>query len=201
MKKTVLLISAVLFSLISQAQSVSLLGYGGALTGSRVFPLGNESRVTGDWCYGAGLEFGLDFGAVTLTWTGSKSDFENYGILSSSKQETPIATNYYQLGFEKNLTEGTVTPHTIFTLGAAQFTPEDKSASGDKWFFAATFGVGLKAEVNEKVAIRIQAKGNMPLEMGGAGIFCGYGGCAPNVYFNPIVFQGEFTAGLALKIK
>jgi hypothetical protein len=41
----------------------------------------------------------------------------------------------------------------------------------------------------------------MPLEMGGAGIFCGYGGCAPNVYFNPIVFQGEFTAGLAVKIK
>jgi hypothetical protein len=183
------------------AQSISLLGYGGAITGSRVFPLANEARVKGDWSYGAGLEFGLPFGAVTLTWSGQSTIFENHGLLGGTYTEVNINSNYYQLGFQKDLSEGAVRPHTIFSLGAAQFSPQGNTTQSDEWFFAATFGLGLKADLNDRVGLRIQAKANMPLEMGGLGIFCSTGGCSPNIYFNPILFQGEFTAGLAIKIK
>lgn len=202
MKKLVLsiLLSVALLSANAQT-NIYLLAYGGGLTGSSIFPVSGAARVKGNWCYGSGLEFGLPFGAITLSWTGMNSKLSSSGVYGSYPSgDIGLKTNYYQLGFEKNLSDGKVKPHTIFSLGAAQFIPEENKTVGENWFFAATFGFGVKAELNEKIMLRVQAKGNMPLEMGGAGIFCGFGGCSPNVYFNPIVFQGEFTAGLEVKL-
>jgi hypothetical protein len=202
MKKIYLFILVTICVATSQAQSISLLGYGGALTGSRVYPVSGDYRVKGDWSYGAALEFEVPFGSVTLGWSGQQTTLVKEGSFSATSKISDLNVNYYQLGFNKDLSDGAVRPHTIFSLGAAQFNPTgEHNLTGDKWFFAATFGLGLKADINEKVGLRIQAKGNMPLEMGGAGIFCTSGGCAPNLYFNPILFQGEFTLGLAIKLK
>ncbi|OYU95465.1 MAG: hypothetical protein CFE21_09995 [Bacteroidetes bacterium B1(2017)] len=202
MKKIVLL-SLLLLSLNwANAQSISLLGYGGALTGSRAYQLANDVRVKGDWSYGAGLEFGLPFGSITVAWSGQQTVVESKGFVSSATKQIDVNVNYIQLGFNKDFTDGKVRPHSIFSMGTAQYHPTGNNAYSDQWYFAATFGLGLKADINDRVGLRIQAKGNMPVQMGGAGIFCSFGsGCAPNIYFNPIVFQGEFTAGLAIKLK
>lgn len=187
--------------LFAQKASVHLMAYGGGLTGSTVYPLRDNLRVTGDWCYGGGLDIGLPFGSIALSWTTMDSRLKYSSYTGFTSGEANLKTNFYQLGFEKNLSDGKVKPHTVFSLGAAQFSTDQKNNySNEEWFFAATFGLGLKAELNERLMLRFQAKANMPLQMGGAGIFCGFGGCSPNIYFQPITLQGEFTAGIEVKL-
>lgn len=199
---TVLLLGA--FASSYGQATVSLLAYGGGLTGSRFYPLNSEVRIKGDWCYGGGLEFDLGAAAVSLLWTSAQTRVTGRGTSGYDETFTNLTMNYYKLGFQRWLTDGSVRPYTQLTLGANQMHPTGGGTidvkSGDQWFFATTFGLGVSADINEKVAIRVQAAANMPLEMGGAGVFCTFGGCAPNVYFNPIVLQGEFTAGLAFKL-
>lgn len=200
MKKLLLLVAFSLCLFNLKAQKINLLAYGGGLTGSQIYPLASDIRVKGEWCYGAGLEFDLDRIVISLLWTESKTRVTEQ-LMNIEDMRTNLTINYYKLGFQRYLTNGSVRPYTQLTLGAFQGIPTGggsaTNVSGDQWFFATTFGLGIDAPINEKVAIRVQAAANLPLEMGGAGIFCSFGGCAPNIYFNPILFQGEFTAGIA----
>jgi len=184
-----------------KAQNISILGYGGALTGSYIYPLASDVRLKGNYCYGAGVEFEMPEGSLTLAWTGQQTSLSSRAFMSSDVKLLNVNVNYFQVGFNKDLTEGDVRPHSIFSMGLAQFSPNGTYSFNEKWFFAASFGIGLKANITDKVALRLQAKGTMPLEMGGMGIFCGFGsGCSPDIYFNPILVQGEFTAGVSVQL-
>jgi hypothetical protein len=200
MKKLLFLTAFTLCLFNLQAQKINLLAYGGGLTGSRIYSSAKDVRVKGEWCYGAGLEFDLDRVVISLLWTEAKTRVTEQ-LINREDMRTNLTINYYKLGFQRYLTEGKVRPYTQLTLGASQGIPTGGGSavklSGEQWFFATTFGLGIDAPINDKIAIRVQAAANMPLEMGGAGIFCSFGGCQPNIYFNPILFQGEFTAGIA----
>lgn len=200
MKKIFLLLVCSLTLVSVNAQKINLLAYGGGLTGSQIFPSIYDVRVKGEWCYGAGLEFDLDRIVISLLWTESKTRVTEK-LMNIEDLKSNLTINYYKLGFQRYLTQGKVRPYSQLTLGAFQGIPTGGGSAtkiyGEQWFFATTFGIGVDAPINEKVAIRIQAAGNLPLEMGGAGVFCSFGGCAPSLYFNPIIFQGEFTAGIA----
>ena len=70
--------------------------------------------------------------------------------------------------------------------------------------FAASLQGGAKFDLSEKIGLRIKAAMLMPLQFGSGGLFCGIGtggsGCSVNVGASSSIIQGDFSAGVVVKL-
>ena len=129
-----------------------------------------------------------------------KVDEYSYGIIIKS-EEYDMIVEYYQIGalnvFE--MPGSSVKPFGGLTLGASRFSPQGTSRS-DEWFFSATLGAGVKIIPSERIGIRLQGRLLMPFQWGSAGLWCGTGGCSAGVGATSVFLQGDFTAGLIIRL-
>jgi hypothetical protein len=129
-----------------------------------------------------------------------KYDQYSYGVITKS-EEFDMIVEYYQIGalnvFE--MPGSSVKPFGGLTLGASRFNPNG-TERGDEWFFSATLGAGVKIIPSERIGIRLQGRLLMPFQWGSAGLWCGTGGCSAGVGTTSVFLQGDFTAGLIIRL-
>ena len=110
-----------------------------------------------------------------------------------------LSTNYFQIGgISKFYSQNTkVTPFGSLSLGATLFSSPDIT---DVWRFSATAGLGVKIMFSDRVGLMLRGRLLMPMSFGGAGFYFGSGGSGltMNSYIAP--FQGDFNAGLIIKV-
>jgi hypothetical protein len=112
-----------------------------------------------------------------------------------------MIVEYYQIGalnvFE--MPGSNLKPFAGLTLGASRFNPNG-TERGDEWFFSGTFGAGVKIIPSERIGIRLQGRLLLPFQWGSAGLWCGTGGCSAGVGTTSVFIQGDFTAGLIIRL-
>lgn len=134
---------------------------------------------------------------VELTYTYNWSGYiwqPNFGI---SDPKENMAIHYIQIGGQQYIPNGNVHPYGSFTVGAAVFSPE---GGGSQWEFAVTAGLGVKNYINEKIALRLDARLVLPIFWGGFGFYCGTGGCGSSLGGTVGMWQGAFTGGLVYRL-
>jgi hypothetical protein len=129
-----------------------------------------------------------------------KYDEYSYGVITNSETFDMIV-EYYQIGGVNviDLPGSNVKPFGALTLGASRFNPNG-TTQGDEWFFSATLGAGVKIIPSERIGIRLQGRLLLPFQWGSGGLWCGTGGCSVGVGTTSVFIQGDFTAGLIIRL-
>ncbi|MDR2084904.1 MAG: hypothetical protein LBP67_07915 [Bacteroidales bacterium] len=175
------------------------------------FKIGNSANFT------VGLSFKLPSrnSDIELSYTGAfpkgeliHNDNHNINNLNMSSYISLI-----QIGYRNYLTNGNFKPYWLFTVGA--FNINSKTTSTllfenpdeydiNKWMFAAALGVGCKYDINDKIALKLQARLLMPMifTFSGVGISVGTGGIYPSLNINSSrpIWEGDFSLGFIYKL-
>jgi len=116
---------------------------------------------------------------------------------TANNVDIPLTMDYLHIGGtapiseEKNL--------KTFVSGGIGFTYLSPDLSGLQSDLRASFsiGVGLKWPISERIALRLETRGLATFFNSNTALFCN-GGCSLSVN-GSLFFQGEVTAGLAIK--
>ena len=209
MKKIKLLLVAILFPFFTFAQGggVEIVPFAGYMFGGSVKFYEGKLKITDGVDYGLSLIVPIhDILDVEINYTGmsSEASFEAYRDYPEfSDEKTAISTHYFHIGVLKalSLNNPNIKPFGSFSLGATMFSLQDYT---DTWRFSVSLGLGVKFMFSKHVGIMLRGRLLMPMAFGGVGGYCGIGtggsscGLSLNGYVQP--FQGDFNAGLIIKI-
>lgn len=207
--KRVLFLALILLSIDTIAQSIELTPFYGYRVGGKVDVYSGPDlgyvRINDSQSFGLDLNYEVRPGvAVNLAWYGQSTIIDFYGYKNAEIQKVGDAfTNYFLLSGIYEKSHGGITPFFGIGMGAATFVLTDPKSDVVVRFAAALQG-GAKFDLSEKVGLRIRAAMLMPLQFGGGGLFCGVGtggsGCSVNVGASSSIIQGDFSAGIVVKL-
>lgn len=201
-KALTLLVLSSFFIVNASAQSVEItpmygFQYGGKLSAAR-----GEFKTKSSANYGVNLDIVHDKLPVTITlyWLEAQTTGQYNSYSGIERNSFDMTNTYYQLGVTKNLKEGTnVIPFTTITIGAADFVPKGVNLSSEL-MFSATLGAGVKVYLSERFGLRFHAKMLLPFQWGGAGLWCGTGGCGIGAGASTSFVQGDVGGGLIIRL-
>lgn len=208
MRKIKLIFFGILFPLISLAQNgIEIIPFGGYMFGGSVNFYQGKLKITDGVDYGISLVIPLrEIVDLEIEYTGMQGEarFQVYpGYPDYSDEKTEISTNYFQIGVLKalSLNNPKIRPFGSFSVGATLFSLNEYT---DTWRFSITAGLGAKLMLSDHFGIMIRGRFMMPMTFGGVGGYCGIGtggsgcGLSLNGYAQPL--QGDFNAGLIIKL-
>ena len=130
-----------------------------------------------------------------------------YGYPAYNPDEFDVVTNYFQIGgvSEFYTNNSMVKPFGSVSLGATWFDPSANANSmydnyTDVWRFSVILGLGVKLMFSDRVGVMVRGRMMMPMSFAGTSFYAGTGGAglALNSWVAPL--QGDFNAGLIIKI-
>lgn len=208
MKKNLLIVLiAVSTMTLSEAMAqFELNAYAGYVPASKTMYTynGYRFRIEGAGNFGVGLGYSSPYDIVAeLSYMRFSSEIYQDGGYVEVLERQPVVVEYYQLGMQKPLMEGsTFVPYGAFSLGATRFHRPESTAD-DSWRFSITAGLGMKYFFTDAFGIRAQARLLMPLYFNGTYLGCGIGtggaSCGGGAAFGSEIIQGDFTGGVVLK--
>lgn len=94
------------------------------------------------------------------------------------------------------------TPFVMGGLGATVFAPgnSDFGQFDTQWLFSMTMGGGVMVAMNERVALRLQARFLLPINWVSGGAYFGTGGGGLTVSGGSALPQGDASVGLTFKL-
>jgi len=195
-----ILIALVLsFSTFAQIEIIPSVGY--MFGGSMNFYEG-KYKVADGMDYGISVHVPLrDIVDIEMNYTRMDSDgrFIAYAGQGISDKETPMSTNYFQIGSIKYLPidNPQIKPFGSFSLGVTWF---DMQNYDDRVLFSATMGIGAKIMITDDIGIIVRGRLMMPMFFGGVGFYAGSGGSGLTLNSYAALVQGDFNGGLVFKL-
>lgn len=148
--------------------------------------------------YGGALDFAVrpDM-EIELSGMYSKTSvtLNNYSPSIPNKNLFDVTSLYITVGALHEQRRGKLRPFVGGAVGVAVFTPDDRRYE-TLTRMALEFKGGLKADVTDKVGIRLQARLLAPISFAGLGFWCGTGGCSTGVSAGSTFAQFELSGGL-----
>lgn len=148
--------------------------------------------------YGGALDFAVKPGIeIELSGMYSKTSvtMQSYSAAIPDSKLFDVTSLYITIGALHEQRKGKLRPFIGGAVGVAVFTP-DNVLYETLTRMAIEFKGGLKADVSEKVGIRLQARLLAPLSFTGLGFWCGSGGCSSGVSAGSTFAQFELSGGL-----
>ena len=191
----------------AQVRYVEVVPFGGYRWG------GSMNSITGirdfdtqdTWSFGVALDAGLAYNsAVELYYGHFTGDWDAIvtagegGVLSGSLSRDDIMLNgiWYATGSSSKV----VRPYFTAGLGVSIYSSDNTSATGH---FAWNIGAGLRHDINNKIAIRVDGRWLPTWFTTGSSVYCNpyyyYGGCYPTST-GEFYDQFELTGGLMIKL-
>ncbi len=176
----------------------------GYMFGGKLRGYNGELNISDEFSYGIRLSKALNYGtAIEFSWSSMQAEATLRSFYESSGERFDMGVNYFLLGVSQAW-EGSdaVQPFGIMGLGASVFSAKgnESVASGDEWFFSAEFGLGVKVHISDFIGLRFQGRFLLPMMWGGAGLWCGSGGCGGGYYTTSAILQGDLSVGLIFKL-
>ncbi len=140
--------------------------------------------------------------SIDLSFTRADSSLSftaNTGFPGYSDTSFKMASNYIMIGSNKEFLQDKVRLFIGGDIGAAWFDSKDSSVS-DLWLFAVDLKGGIKIYLSDRIGIRLQGRFLMPMDLSNSGLFVGLGGAGVTFGGTVFVFQGDFTAGLIIRL-
>ena len=203
MKKNKILFIALLFPVLSFSQGAEIVPFVGYMFGGSVNYYEGKYKITDGMDYGVSVLVPIQQ-VVDLEINYTRMDSEgkftaNLGYPGYTDKQTSMSTNYFQIGAVKAITlqNPKVVPFGSFSLGATWFDFADYE---DTWLFSITAGLGAKFMFSDRVGIMVRGRFMLPMFFGGVGFYAGTGGSGLSLNSYGAIIQGDFNAGLIIKI-
>jgi hypothetical protein len=136
---------------------------------------------------------------INYTRMDGNGRFSAYAGQGITDKETPMSTNYFQIGGLKalSLSNPQIRPFGSFSVGATWF---DMDNYDDRVLFSATIGLGAKIMITERIGIMVRGRLMLPMFFGGVGFYAGTGGSGLTLNSYAALLQGDFNGGLIFKL-
>jgi hypothetical protein len=190
--------------LMMYAQTVEITPFGGYVFGGTLNGDYGDVHIDGNAQYGGMISLGVSrVMDVDLIYnrsdTKAQVNYYNYGGYVKPSLDVPLSINYIQIGFTKNFrVNPMVSPFVGFNVGACDFAPKEDYA--DAWFFSVGMNAGAKIYFAERIGLRLQAQGYVPVQGSAFSMFIGTGGSSAGVSVYSTLFQFGFTGGLIFRL-
>jgi len=190
------------------AQKVEVTPFGGYVFGGNMQGDYGDVHLDGNAQYGGMISIAVSR-VVDVDLIYNRSDtkaqvnYFYYDYYEQSFVEVPLSINYIQFGFTKNFrVNPKVSPFVGFNLGACGFVPKEEDGTDyyDAWFFSVGMNAGAKIYFSNRIGIRVQAQGYIPVQGAGFSMFVGTGGTSGGVGVYSTLFQFGFTGGLIFRL-
>jgi hypothetical protein len=206
MKKQIFLLFIMLaFVFTTQAQTVSLLTFGG-YTFKNTINYANAKAVLGDgFQWGGGFEVKMDDSkAVELIYQRMDPTASiRYFVGSSDAESFGVGVNYIMAGgthyFPLN---EMISAFGTVDLGVGIFDPKDDAPNLETITrFAWGIRGGLQVATSERISLRIHAQLLSPVQGFGGGVWFGSGGASAGVTTYSTIYQFDLGGSLIVKIR
>jgi hypothetical protein len=107
-----------------------------------------------------------------------------------------VITHYIHIGGRAERETGAVTPFVVGGVGLSIFDPAERGRSSETRF-SGHLGVGIRAPLSPRVALRGQFRGWFTFTNSWGGFICGGGGCSVTAGGSGIL-QGDVSGGLTI---
>jgi hypothetical protein len=205
MKKCIALLAVILFlPCVIWAQRVEVTPFGGYVFGGTLNGDYGTVHIDDNAQYGGMISIAVSrVMDVDLIYNRSdtKSQVDYYYSNGYQKQnlDIPLSINYMHIGFTKNFrVKPSISPFLGFNLGACLFAPKEDYS--DAWFFSIGFNGGAKFYLSNRIGLRIQAQGYVPMQGTAFTMFAGTSGGGAGVSVYSTLFQFGFTGGLIFRL-
>jgi hypothetical protein len=194
----------ILFSamLVAEAQTIEITPMFGYTFNGSYDAYRGKLDMKDDISYGGQLSFGMRSGNVlqlSYQRNEAKLNFIPYRGVTFPAEQFNMGAEHYQVGFVKELKQGTTVPFGLVSLGTTRYF-EKSGVFSDYWMFSGSIGGGVKRYFSERFGIKFQANLILPMELSGGGFFCGSYGCGSNASFYIPVVHFELAAGLIFQL-
>lgn len=179
---------------------IEIMPFGGYMFGGNVALYNGDLDIKGNGHYGIALGVPLAVNTkfeLSYFRMDTKAEWNPYIGFSDTYD---VAVQYFQAGMVKAFQTGKVKPFGTFSLGATWFENKSNRDWNDQWAFSAVVGAGVRIEMTDQVALRLQGRFMVPMYFDGIGLGIGTGGVSGGAYFGSYALQGDFSAGLVFKI-
>lgn len=207
--KQIIFLTLILFCIDAAGQSIEITPSYGYRVGGELDvysgPYLGYIRFKDSESFGIDLNYEVRPGlAVNLAWYGQSTTVDFYGYQNAEIEKLGDSfVNYFMLSGIVEKDHAGITPFVGAGLGAATAMLTDPK-SDVLVRFAASLQGGAKFDLSDKIGLKIRAAMLMPLQFGSGGLFCGVGtggsGCSVSVGASSSIIQGDFSAGLVLKL-
>lgn len=179
----------------------------GYMFGGKLRGYDGELNVGDGFTYGIRASKAVGPGTwVEFSWNGMHTDARLRDYYSPEyDQFFDMDVNYYLLSYLQYWQVGIENVHPFGIMGVGASSHKLTKTSGDRfgddteWFFSASFGLGAKIFLNQRIGIRLQGRMLMPITWGGVNLWCGTGGCGGGVYTTSSILQGDLSGGLIFR--
>ena len=141
---------------------------------------------------------------LSYSFTNSTGVFQPYSNagFGYERTEASLNTHYVLIGSYQSFETGSIiTPFIGVSIGTAIYDYQYRNVS-NVWRFAGSLGGGVKISINDKIGIRLQGRLLLPMYFSGIGFYTGIGsGSGLTINAGSFVFEGDFSAGLIMKLK
>lgn len=203
-RKRVLIILALIaiLSTTSFAQRKELMAFAGYRTGGS-FNVTSTDYLTFE--IEDGFNFGLALGfmispemEIEFMWSQTNSQLSGYLISPILEKEAvfDIHTSQFHVNFLFLFPQGNKRFVPYFLMGLGLTLADPKGEVNGETRFSYSLGGGLKAMVNERMGIRLQAKWNPTYINTSSELWVDYWGFVYAIPVSQYMSQGEFTAGI-----
>lgn len=162
-----------------------------------------EFRVSDSEAISADLRLAIGDGGskITMNYTrqATSIDFVPRNVFD---REQLFAANieYYSIGIVRGGTQSLgFNPFGSFSLGVGVLSPRNTELRNEVRL-AGVLGGGFNYFFTEKVGLRMSVGILTPFQFGGAGMFCGGGGCSVGVGASSTILQGDISAGVVVRL-
>jgi len=203
MRQFLIILAGLFFSIHLAAQRIEISPFYGYMYGGKLEIREGEIDIKDDQEFGGTLTVKIsDFLTGEFIYIRQNSFMKFTDRLDGTTERIfDIATEYYLVGGVKSIeVSERVVPFGGINIGVVRYAPQDVDLS-DEVRFAFGLGGGVKLFFSDRVGFRAQAHFLFPIQGGGAGIFCGTGGCNGSVGGTTSIFQGEVSGGLIFVLK
>ena len=207
MKKYTFLFVFSLLLVFNKAKTQEIVPFAGyMLSGTAEFYEGKIDFDNGA-TYGVSLIYTKDKTSpgVELTYSHTKSlgHFRPYPGFDLDEDFRNVNINYLHIGVIKGVQVNQyLYPFISLSAGGTWFAPEDRSAV---WRFSTALGGGAKVYFTKRLGIMLRGRLLLPMQFAGLGGWCGIGtggsGCGLSINSYSTIVQGDFTAGLIIKLR
>jgi opacity protein-like surface antigen len=199
--KKLLSLAILLFAIEAYSQSIEISSYYGYQFG------GDFRSYEGDVKFNSSENFGFTLGIkspyetmVQLEYLLQPTDMVvRFYNSQQGTERIKINMNWYQLVFIKEFGYGKMVPYGGIGFGAVHANPV-KNEFDDRWKFSMTGKVGFKYFITKKIGLDFHARMLVPIQFGGFSFYAGSGGSGTSVNLGSSILQGDFGAGLILKL-
>jgi hypothetical protein len=163
------------------------------------YPSG-DLHADANWNYGGALTFfPSPYNGIELQYTYQGTDLLLRPTGIEPFKITDLSTHYAHVYGIRVTPLGSprAEGYVMGGLGATVYTTDIYE---DRWLFSLGGGGGVRLNLNERVALRLQARMLVPIQFSSVGVYFGGAGGSVTVGGGSAIVQGDVSAGLTIKI-